>query len=121
MEETPAPIANIGPKGRRNRMMLGITLIAIGIGLSIFFVVLQVQPVLRLVTFVPFWSGFLGVFQSRSQTDVALASKGQRNMDDGPQDIAIDEDKAKLRAQALRVYIEAATAGAALTGLVMLV
>ena len=61
-------VANIGPKGRRQRVVLGAVMFAIGVaglgGLLSF----EAARWLRVLLFVPFWIGALGVFQARGNT-----------------------------------------------------
>jgi hypothetical protein len=50
---------------------------------------------------------------------VGLASRGQRDMDDGPADIGDAEIEATIRRQARTVYVRSAIAAAVLTGLTL--
>jgi hypothetical protein len=61
-------IANIGPRGRRKRLVFGIAALAASVVISFLFVFYRVQPVLRLPLFVPLYLGALGFFQARDRT-----------------------------------------------------
>jgi hypothetical protein len=52
---------------------------------------------------------------------VGLASRGQRDMDDGPADIGDAEIEATVRRQARRVYVLSAIAALVLTGLTVVI
>ena len=50
-----------------------------------------------------------------------LASRGRRDMDDGPAEIADKAELARVRAQARKVHLESLVAAAALTVLVFVI
>jgi hypothetical protein len=52
-----------------------------------------------------FFAGFVGILQARAHTCVALASRGIRDMDDGPEEIGDAAELAAVRAQARRVLV----------------
>jgi hypothetical protein len=52
---------------------------------------------------------------------VGLASRGQRDMDDGPADIGDAEIEAQVRRQARTVCLHSATTAVVLTGLALLI
>ena len=60
--------ANIGPKGRRRRVLMGAATLVAG---SVVLVVLLVSGVgrgWRAALWVPFWAGALGILQARAHT-----------------------------------------------------
>lgn len=61
-------IANIGPRERRKRMRFGVALLVVGAGLAVVLVGLQADRLWRLVLFLPFWLGAVGVLQAREKT-----------------------------------------------------
>lgn len=67
-EEPTACIANIGPRGRLRRMRLGVAMLALGAGLVAALVASDAHRAWRLLGFVPFWAGALGVMQAREKT-----------------------------------------------------
>ncbi len=64
---------------------------------------------------IPFFLGTLGYFQAREQTCVFLAAVGQRNLDGGAERITDRAELARVRSEALRVWIRAAIAAIVLT------
>ena len=52
---------------------------------------------------------------------MALASRGQRDMDTGPEVIADAAERAQVRRQARRVHVKALVLAAALVGLVLMI
>lgn len=61
-------VANIGPAGRRQRMIVGIVGLAIGVAAAVALVVLDVPRPWRLALLLPFLAGAIGVFQARAKT-----------------------------------------------------
>ena len=61
-------VANIGPRERKQRLTFGLAAIAVGVVLAIALVVLDADPVWRLLLFIPFNMGFSGYFQARDRT-----------------------------------------------------
>lgn len=61
-------IANIGPRERRKRMTYGVTLLVTGGIAAAFLVGFQVDRLWRLLLFLPFWAGAVGVLQAREKT-----------------------------------------------------
>jgi hypothetical protein len=60
-------IPNIGPRGRRQRLTLGV--VSLGIAALLALVLLPGPPkALRLIAFVPLWFGALGIFQALDKT-----------------------------------------------------
>ncbi len=61
-------IANIGPRERRRRLMSGIVILALGVGIAAILVVTHISPLWRLPLFLLFYGGASGVFQWREKT-----------------------------------------------------
>ncbi len=68
MPEQPIRAANIGPRERRKRLMMGAVMLAAGVGSTAALILAGVGPCWRIGLFVPFWIGALGVFQARAHT-----------------------------------------------------
>jgi hypothetical protein len=70
MSDEPAKvcIANIGAAGRRQRLTLGVVLLAAGVAAAVLLIAFGVPRPLRLALFALFWIGALGVFQARAHT-----------------------------------------------------
>ena len=68
MREEVVCIPNIGPKERRKRLTGGIVALVVG-GVLALVLILSGQVVwTRLLLFLPFYGGFIGVFQAREKT-----------------------------------------------------
>jgi len=65
---TMGPLANIGPRERRRRLIAGVAaLVAAGSGLAAL-IALGVPRVWRVALVLPFWFGALGLAQARGRT-----------------------------------------------------
>ena len=69
---------------------------------------------------IPFFLGALGYFQARERTCVFLAAVGQRNLDGGAERITDAAELARVRGEALRVWLRAAAAALLLTAIALL-
>jgi hypothetical protein len=108
-------IANIGPKERRQRLAFGLFTFAVGVILAVVLVGLHLHPLWRLLLFFPFAGGASGYFQAAEKTWVNLAKRGQRNMDNGIEQIDDDTVLKQVRKQAQRVMAKSVGLGALLT------
>jgi hypothetical protein len=61
-------IANIGPRGRRQRALFGIVTLALGAAAVALLLVGGVARPFRLATFLVFFTGATGIFQARAKT-----------------------------------------------------
>lgn len=61
-------VANIGPGERRKRLLMGITMLAVGVGITATLMFTGVSQGWRVGLFFPFWMGALGLFQAREKT-----------------------------------------------------
>lgn len=61
-------IPNIGPRERRRRLLSGVVLFAVGVGLLGAFALFGVGYLWGLTLFIPFWGGAIGFFQARDKT-----------------------------------------------------
>jgi hypothetical protein len=120
MSESLDDIANIGPKERRKRLIFGLAAIAVSLVISFLFVLTGVPRLLRLTLFIPLFAGALGFYQSRDRTWVRLASRGQRDMDAGPQAIVDAAEAAQVRRQARAIYIKSFISAVILTALAVI-
>ncbi len=68
MEENSFCIANIGPKERQKRLIFGIVSLAVGVVIGLVLLSSDVTAWARIVLFLPFFGGGVGVFQSREKT-----------------------------------------------------
>lgn len=61
-------ISNIGPRGQRHRLRLGLVALGAAVLLAGVLLTLGAPHVWRVALFVPLWIGTLGVFQARDKT-----------------------------------------------------
>ena len=106
--------ANIGPRERRKRRLLGVVALTVGVGLAFLLVVMAAPRWSRLVVFVPIWIAGLGLLQAREKTCIALAARGTCNMDAGEERVEDPHLAGQLRDKSRRINRRALmTAGAA--------
>ncbi len=68
MSATTVRVANIGPRGRQRRVLMGAAALAGGGVLLALLLLLGVDRGWRALLVVPFWAGALGVLQARAHT-----------------------------------------------------
>jgi hypothetical protein len=117
--ESTVCTANIGPKGRRQRLTVGLVGVAVSALATVVLLVSAAPAWLAALLIIPWWMAGLGIFQARAQTCVALAAKGQRDLDGGPEPQPQAERDA-IRRQARRVYGQALALAALATGATLL-
>jgi hypothetical protein len=61
-------LANIGPKEARKRLLMGITMLVVGVVVAVIFAHAGVTRGWYPMLFLPFWIGTLGIFQARKKT-----------------------------------------------------
>jgi hypothetical protein len=112
---------NIGPGGRRTRMIGGLVLLGLSAGAAILLVLGGFSQGVRLALFVPFFGGAIGLLQARDHTCVGLAARKQCEI--GPRLTPVTDSwlAAQLRRQAREVVVESAVVAAFLTGVVLLI
>jgi hypothetical protein len=118
-EQTTACVANIGPRGRRQRLRNGILWLAISAGAAGALALMGLPRWLRLGLFGPFALGAIGVFQAYEQTCVGLAARGVRNMDSGREQIDDPAATQQINRQARKVFAESILGAALLTALAL--
>src|SRR5262245_47965053 len=114
-EQTTACVANIGPRGKRQRLRNGILWLAIGAGGTGALALVRLPRWLRLGLFGPFALGAFGVFQAYEQTCVALAALGVRDLDPGQEQIDDPAIARQIDRQARKVFAESILGAALLT------
>jgi hypothetical protein len=119
MTESTACVANIGPRGRKQRLRMGILWLAISGVASSALALSGLPRWIRLALFGPFTFGAFGIFQSREQTCVALAASGARDMDSGREQVADPAETRQINRQARKVFAEAILSAALLTALAL--
>ena len=68
MDASTPEEANIGPRERRKRRLLGIVSLTTGVGVAFVLVVFGAPRWWRLVVFFPLWVAGLGLLQAREKT-----------------------------------------------------
>ncbi len=63
-----ARVANIGPRGRGRRALMGAATLTLGLLVLVALVLGGAERAWRLVLLAPFWVGALGLFQARAGT-----------------------------------------------------
>jgi hypothetical protein len=116
-----ATLANIGLAERRRRRQMGVSALSLGAVVVVAAWVLDLGLSVRVAGGFLFFLGFIGIFQARASTCVALASRGARDMDEGPEAIQNPAEVAALRAQARRVLLRSAVAALIVTAAAVLV
>ena len=99
-------VENIGPRGRRQRLLFGLACFGIGVVMAVMLLVFDAAWPWRLGLFLPFVAGAHGYFQARDRTCVGLAARNQRDLDDGPVDVTDPGELARIERQAQRVYVK---------------
>jgi hypothetical protein len=99
-------VENIGPRGRRQRLLFGLACFGIGVVMAVMLLVFDAAWPWRLGLFLPFVAGAHGYFQARDRTCVGLAARNQRDLDDGPVDVTDPGELAQIERQARRVYMK---------------
>ncbi len=105
MNDTHVVCQNLGPKEIRKRRLLGYLAINIGLILAIIFIWQDVSDYLRMLVFIPFFVGYLGILQAIQKTCVVLALKGQQNQDQGNQPVIEDALRQKLWRRSIWILI----------------
>jgi hypothetical protein len=96
-------VANIGPAERRKRHRFGVAFLLLGVAAVGVARALDLPLAARAASAAFFFAGFLGIFQARAHTCVALASRGSRDLDVGEERIEQAQELTAVRAQARAV------------------
>jgi hypothetical protein len=112
---------NIGPAGRRSRVVGGAVLLALTLVAAGLLVGLGVDRGVRLALFVPLFGAALGLLQARDHTCVMLAARNQCEIPRGVASVTDSWLAGQLRRQAREVLLEAGVLAAFLTGLALLI
>jgi hypothetical protein len=119
MTDSTVCVANIGPRGRQQRLRFGMIWLAIGSGAASVLALVGVPRWLRLGLFGPFAFGAIGVFQAYEQTCVALAARGTRDLDSGQEHVDDSAAMRQIKRQARKVFAEGILSAALLTALAL--
>ena len=111
---------NIGPRGRKKRLGIGLVSLGMGLILALLFRSAQVDRIWFTILFLPFFGGMLGLIQSREKTCAFLAEQGLRNMDEGQGKVADSKAAAHLKRRGRGILVKSALAAFLLTTLLLL-
>jgi len=111
---------NIGPAGRRTRVIGGIALLVLGVGGAAALVLGGVSRGVRLALFAPFFGAAVGLLQARDHTCVMLAARNQCEIGQSFAPVTDSWLVGQLKRQAREVLLESAVIAAFVTGLVLL-
>ena len=67
-DQATTDVANIGPRERRKRRLLGIVSLTVAVGAAFLLVSFGAPRWSRLVVFLPLWMAGLGLLQAREKT-----------------------------------------------------
>jgi hypothetical protein len=112
---------NIGPGGRRMRVIGGLVLLGLAVVAAVLLVLGGFDRGARLALFAPFFGAAIGLLQARDHTCVMLAARNQCEI--GPGFAAVTDSwlAGQLKRQAREVLIESAVVATFITGLVLLI
>jgi hypothetical protein len=105
MNDSVVACQNLGPKEIRKRRLLGYLALNVGFILAIIFIWQDVSDFVRVLVFIPFFVGYLGILQALQKTCVVLALKGQQNQDQGDVPIVEDALRRKLWRRSIWILI----------------
>jgi hypothetical protein len=114
-----ARFANIGPVERRKRHRTGVLSILMGVAFAFMAWASALPLAARALCGIFFFIGFVGVFQARAHTCVALARFGMRNPDSSPEKIDDPAELAAVRAQSRAVLLRSLVATLVLTAVAL--
>jgi hypothetical protein len=106
---------NLGVKQTAKRNFLGMVGFLLGIILACVFIGANLPNAVRCLVFIPFFFGYLGLFQAHHKVCVVLGLRGQRNMDEGNETVVDSTEKAKLRSRSIKILLYAALLAALCT------
>jgi len=119
MNDTHVVCQNLGPKETRKRRLLGYLAINVGLILAIIFIWQDVSDYLRMLVYIPFFVGYLGILQAIQKTCVVLALKGQQNQDQGNEPVVEMALRQKLWRRSIWILIFAGILAALCTYLTL--
>ena len=119
MDAATTEVANIGPRERRKRRLLGIVSLTVAVAVAFVLVAYGAPRWSRLVVFFPLWMAGLGLLQARDKTCIALAARGVCNMDTGEEAVADEALASRLREKAAAIHKRALLVAAAITVVVL--
>ena len=111
---------NIGPRQRARRVRVGVAFLVVFAACAVGLVLEQVARPWRALVFLPLLLASISLLQVRAKTCVALAARGQRDLDHGEEPVLDPAEQRRLALQARRVLVQSALVATAGTTLVVL-
>jgi hypothetical protein len=111
---------NIGPVGRRWRVIGGVVFLALGLAGAALLVLGDLPRGARLGLFAPFFGAALGLLQARDHTCVMLATRGRCEIGGSLAAVTDSWLTGQLKRQAREILLESVLVAAFLTGLVLM-
>jgi hypothetical protein len=112
---------NIGPRGRRTRVIGGLALLVVTMAGAAALVLGGFDRGARVALLVPLFGAAVGLLQARDHTCVMLAARNQCEIGSGLGAVGDAWLAGQLKRQAREVLIESAVIAMFLTGLVLLI
>ena len=112
-------VANIGPRQRRLRLVGGLVVLAATVALM--FSLRQTSVATRLLVFPALLTTSVLFLQVQAQTCVALAARGERDLDEGREQVSSAAELATIKAQARRVTVRSVVIAVLVTAIYVLV
>ena len=106
---------NIGPRGRRRRLAMGVVMLAAGLILDLIFIAAGLGRPWRLLLFAPIFLGTLGLIQARERTCALLAEFCLREAPTGERRISDLAVASRLKIRGRRILIQSAMGAACAT------
>lgn len=106
-DEVALCVPNIGPRQRRLRLVAGLALLAVTGALAMTLQLNGASGPWRATIFPPLLVAAICLLQVRAQTCIALAARGERNLDRGTERMADGDELHAVRVQARRITIQA--------------
>jgi hypothetical protein len=106
---------NIGPRGRQARLILGLVMLMLSIGLGTFSVHAGLMQPWRLLVGIPLFLSILCLMEYRDKTCIVYSEAGIKNMDSGSQKIDEQAVADAIRARGRGLVVKSLVSAAALT------
>ncbi len=119
--EISAHVTNIGPRQCARRLTVGVVAVGAGLVMTALLVLSGSPRIARLALIGIYLPGVLGVLQYREKTCVYLSTRGQRNMDTGPEPVTDIAEFTQLIRQTRSIFYRSFFYAAALTLISLLV
>jgi hypothetical protein len=94
------PLANIGPRGQRQRRRFGLVALVLALVVIAGTGAVGISPLWRLGAFPLLWFGAIGLLQARARTCIAFAARGACDTDAGAGELTpADQDALRVRSK----------------------